>query len=344
MAFVSAVPLAIRPPQSLPACTSRPNRAIRTRRAVVRACEAMPTMPAVIRRARNPQDLHIVYAVWNAVCKHEGAHPLSPDEDDAAHTTVHLVARSPDGVAVGAARLVREAQNVRLDRVAVLPDWRGQGIARALVDRMLVMAGPAEGAVYVSASRGSEMAFYSILGFDVVGDERVENGLIVRTMMYSAPVCAPSAGCVGLHHTSIRVGDIEKSLAFYGSLGFTVSDKFVTSGGARACYVEGLGARLEFVETKDGSGGLAGVQGVPPSGFDRLVFDVTKACTDLESFLQHLKRRNGGALEIAADPAQQVLGATVVSIATISDPDGMPIEFFRTEAQVPGELRTRVSW
>lgn len=299
----------------------------------------------IVKRARNSKDLTRIYDVWNAVASAEELPPLVPDERDAAESTVHLLAVTrDDSKIVGGARLLRIEQNARLDRVCVLPEWRHRGIGRALVNKLLTLVDEVPGAIYVHASRGPEMGFFSILGFESVGNDRLERGTIVRTMMHRIPVCAPSAGCVGLHHTSIRVSDIERSLAFYGSLGFTVSEKFVTSAGSRACFVEGLGTRLEFVETVNGSGGLSGVQGVPPAGFDRLVFDVTKACTDLETYLQHLARRNGGLLDIAGPPAKQIVGACIMSVASISDPDGLPIEFIRREAQVPSELRTRVKW
>lgn len=259
-------------------------------------------------------------------------------------TTAHVVARAADGRVIGGARLLRVGPNARLDRVCVLPEYRGRGVGRMLVERLLVLAAPVQGAIYANATRGGEMGFYSILGFESLGGDKMENGIVVRTMVHRTPVCAPSVGCVGLHHTSIRVSDIERSLAFYGCLGYVVTEKFFTSGGSRACFVEGLGTRLEFVESPDGKGGLSGVQGIPPAGFDRLVFDVTKACTDLDSYLQHLERRNGGFLTIAAEPAKQIVGTSVVSVASIEDPDGLPIEFIKMEAHVPGELRTRVDW
>lgn len=301
--------------------------------------------PVSVKRTSTREDLDIVYRVWNEIASTEGKPHVKPDDNDSAADTVHLIARAHDtGAPVGAARLLRVEQNARLDRVTVLPGWRGQGVGRLLVEKLLTFATAVPGAIYVNARRGTDMGFFSIVGFESVGNDRLEDGHIVRTMMYRFPMCAPSTGCVGLHHTSIRVSDIERSLAFYGSVGFFITEKFVTSGGHRACFVEGLGTRLEFVEVIDGNGALSGMQGIPPAGFDRLVFDVTKACTDLDVYLQHLERKNGGALEIAGPPSKQVVGAYVMSVASISDPDGLPIEFFRREARVPGELRTAVKW
>jgi catechol 2,3-dioxygenase-like lactoylglutathione lyase family enzyme len=133
---------------------------------------------------------------------------------------------------------------------------------------------------------------------------------------------------------AIRVVDIERSLAFYGILGFVVSEKFFTPAGARACFVEGLGVRLELVESTTGAG-VAGVQYWP--GF--LTFDVTKIAVSLDTWLDHLHRRNGGILTITAEPANQVVGSNVMSIATIEDPDGLPIDFVRIGSPISARLR-----
>lgn len=347
MAFVNPLPLTLpqrlRIHSSLSRVARKRSPVPRRNRAVITASDNSATAPT-LQRVHRERDLLAAYDVWEKVAAIEGVPKPKRDERDDAATTAHIVARSAGGRVIGAGRVLRVGQNARLDRICVLPDYRGKGVGRKLVERLLVLAAPVRGAIYVNATRGAEMGFYSILGFESLGNEKLEDGVMVRTMVYRVPVCAPGSGCVGLHHTSIRVMDIERSLAFYGSIGFVVTDKFFTSGGRRACYVEGLGTRLEFVESSDGKGGLNGVQGIPPAGFDRLVFDVTKACTDLESYLQHLQRRNGGILNVAAEPAKQVVGATVVSVATIEDPDGLPIEFIKQEAQVPGELRTRVNW
>lgn len=295
-----------------------------------------------VERRDDQEGLAAAYQLWDACAEEDDTLRVARDDADNDESTILFLAQEGSSV-VGAARMLRVGHNVRVDRVAVLPRARGKGVGRLLVEKLLRFAAPVEGAVFVRATAW-ELGFYSILGFEVQGNEVYEGGIATRVMVYRFPICAPATGCVGLHHTSIRVSDIEKSLAFYGSIGFFVTEKFMTAAGSRACFVEGLGARLEFVEAPDGRGGLTGVQGIPPAGFGRLVFDVTKACTDLQVYLDHLKRRNGGHLSIAAPPAQQVIGSQVVSVATIEDVDGLPIEFIRREASVPSALRTRVDW
>lgn len=347
MAFVPSFPVQLHSRTISPCLSgvtsSRPVQYRRRTSTIITASSDSATAPT-IQTAQTTQDLCAIRKVWDVVASHEDLLPVPREEDEDA-TTVHVIARSSHGRVIGAGRLCRVGQNARLDRVSVLPEYRGHGVGRKIVERLLVLAAPVRGAIYVEANKiAGEMGFYSILGFETLGNDKMENGVLVRTMVYRVPVCAPSMGCVGLHHTSIRVTDIERSLAFYGSLGFVVSDKFFTSGGRRACFVEGLGTRLEFVEASDGKGGMTGVQGIPTMGFDRLVFDVTRACTDLDVYLQHLQKRNGGVLTRRGEVAKQVVGGDVMSVATIEDPDGLPIEFIKQEAQVPGELRTRVNW
>lgn len=161
-----------------------------------------------------------------------------------------------------------------------------------------------------------------------------------RHMVYQVPVCAPAAGeCIGLHHTALRVQDIERSLAWYGSVGFTVYEKYFTPAGQRACFIEGLGVRIELMESTTGSG-LSGVQDLP--GF--LVFDVTRGCSDLQSFLDHLKKRNGGILDVKDKPAHEVIGANLLSSVVVEDPDGICLKFVRREGNISASLLRPVDW
>lgn len=161
-----------------------------------------------------------------------------------------------------------------------------------------------------------------------------------RHMVYQAPVCAPADGqCIGLHHTALRVLDIERSLAWYGSIGFTVTEKYFTPAGQRACFVEGLGLRIELMESTTGAG-LSGVQDLP--GF--LVFDVTRGCRDLTTFLNHLQKRNGGYLDARDGPAHEVIGAQLLSSVVVEDPDGICLKFVRREGSVSASLLRPVNW
>lgn len=298
-----------------------------------------------VSRADDVAAMAAAERVWAAGAAELG--PLSEDEEEELGADDCIAVAWAGGLPVGAGRVIMTGGNASIERLYVLPSYRGQGAGRALVGALVGVGRRAVGATYVRA-RSVELGFYSVLGFEAQGPEVVVRGATGRVMVLRVPECAPAAGCVGLHHTSIRVRDIERSLAFYGVLGFVVTDKFVTAGGNRACFVEGLGVRLEFVESSVGGAPAVGaVDGVPPfsaAGFDRLVFDVTRACTDLDTYIAHLRKRNGGYLNVRGAPATQVTGKYVVSVATIEDVDGLPVEFIRREANVPSALRTRVDW
>lgn len=287
-----------------------------------------------ITRASSDADREAAFALWRPF-------RWTRDDADDAHGTEYVLVRLEDSsTVIGAGRLQRVGVNVELSRLCVVPAYQGQGIGRKLVHFLMKEAAPIDGAVYTEATR-QELGFFSLLGFEAQGATYVNaaTGHMQRHMVYSAPVCAPSSECVGLHHTAIRVSDIERSLAWYGPVGFIVTEKFFTPAGERACFVEGLGVRIELVESSTGSG-LSGVQDWP--GF--LVFDVTRGCSDLESFLAHLRKRNGGMLTVAGQPAHQVIGSKLLSVVTVEDPDGLPIEFIRREGHVSQSLLRRVDW
>ena len=206
--------------------------------------EVSASRGAYVERVSGEVSLESAYRIWNRCLEESELGRIQPAEDDLDATTETVLARdSFTGRVIGAARLIRERQNVRIERVSVLQRARGKGIGRMLVEKLLTLAAPVDGAVYTKANAW-EMGFYSILGFESQGNDVFEGGTMRRTMVYRFPVCSPAVGCVGLHHTSIRVSDIERSLAFYGCLGFFVTEKFLTPAGARACFVEGLGMRL----------------------------------------------------------------------------------------------------
>ncbi|WP_310425770.1 VOC family protein [Chamaesiphon sp. VAR_48_metabat_135_sub] len=134
------------------------------------------------------------------------------------------------------------------------------------------------------------------------------------------------------HHISIRTADIHRSISFYECLGFTVGERF-TTGYTLACWLEGLGGRLELIQIPE-------PQPAPDSfgdehyvGYYHLSFDLTDRTPDLTTWLNDFTT----TLQTAAQPAsivllaptQQIIGTNVYEVMFIADPDSLPIEFIR---------------
>lgn len=117
-------------------------------------------------------------------------------------------------------------------------------VARSLVQSLLGAATRTQGTIYVKDAR-SELGFYSVLGFEEQGNEKPDGSSLIVSRV---PECAPSAGCVGLHHTTIRVRDIKCLLAFYGCLNLFVVSNFLTDSSSRALFAECLSVSLIDIE------------------------------------------------------------------------------------------------
>lgn len=70
-----------------------------------------------------------------------------------------------DGERLGFSVLRIEPPCAHLDLLLVLPQWRGRGIARALLDRAATVPGAAEMRVVVRASNERARSFYRARGF-----------------------------------------------------------------------------------------------------------------------------------------------------------------------------------
>ena len=94
----------------------------------------------------------------------------------------HVLAQLPDGTAVGTGRFELHGEVVRMQRVAVLPEWRGQRIGVRL---MLELEAAARQAGFRRAELHAQVpviAFYEGLGYVADGDEFEEAGLPHRLM------------------------------------------------------------------------------------------------------------------------------------------------------------------
>lgn len=141
-----------------------------------------------------------------------------------------------------------------------------------------------------------------------------------------------------MHHASIRTANIHRAIAFYELLGFVVHERF-TTGYTLACWMEGLGGRIELIQIPQPKPAPDAFHDEHYVGYYHLSFDLTEATPDLPTWLKTLKEQFLQAatehpdqhqpLNVLLEPEQQMIGDRVYEVAFIADSDGLPLEFIR---------------
>jgi catechol 2,3-dioxygenase-like lactoylglutathione lyase family enzyme len=141
-----------------------------------------------------------------------------------------------------------------------------------------------------------------------------------------------------MHHASIRTANIHQAIAFYELLGFTVRERF-TTGYTLACWLEGLGGRIELIEIPQPKPAPDAFSDEHYVGYYHLSFDLTERYLDLSSWLAEVKEKSIAAIDrdpslyqplsILLAPQQQMIGESIYEVAFIADTDGLPLEFLR---------------
>ncbi|MEM9485664.1 MAG: VOC family protein [Cyanobacteria bacterium P01_F01_bin.116] len=134
-----------------------------------------------------------------------------------------------------------------------------------------------------------------------------------------------------MHHASIRTADIHRAMAFYELLGFEVSERF-TAGITLACWMEGLGGRIELMQVPEPRPAADAFSDEHYTGYYHLSFDLTQRSKSLPAWLDQLRQNavsQNTELTVLLEPQQQMIGANVYEVAFIADADGLPLEFLR---------------
>jgi catechol 2,3-dioxygenase-like lactoylglutathione lyase family enzyme len=136
-----------------------------------------------------------------------------------------------------------------------------------------------------------------------------------------------------MHHASIRTANIHRAIAFYELLGFSVCERF-TTGYTLACWMEGLGGRIELIQIPEPKPAPDAFADEHYVGYYHLSFDLTESTPDLPSWLTSLQQRVAEITELAPlkillAPTQQQIGDRIFEVAFIADTDGLPLEFIR---------------
>ncbi len=141
-----------------------------------------------------------------------------------------------------------------------------------------------------------------------------------------------------MHHASIRTANIHNAIAFYKLLGFTVRERF-TTGYTLACWMEGLGGRIELIQIPEPKPAPDAFGDEHYVGYYHLSFDLTAVTDSLPCWLEALKENFTQAVEdnpeqvqplkVLLPPTQQMIGDRIYEVTFIADFDGLPLEFIR---------------
>ena len=126
-----------------------------------------------VEKITDLRDLDAAFTIREKVFVHEQNVPADAeyDQHDRASTTRHYLARV-DGQPAGAARWRPTDHGVKLERFAVLPEFRNQGVGEALVHRVLAdirAEAPDAAQVYMHAQLRA-IPLYERTGFRKVGE------------------------------------------------------------------------------------------------------------------------------------------------------------------------------
>ncbi|MEM7769213.1 MAG: VOC family protein [Cyanobacteria bacterium P01_A01_bin.37] len=138
-----------------------------------------------------------------------------------------------------------------------------------------------------------------------------------------------------MHHASIRTSNIHRAIAFYELLGFAVNERF-TAGITLACWMEGLGGRIELLQVPRPKPAPDAFSDEHYTGYYHLSFDLTHCANSLSEWLEQLidafatcSYPELASPTVLLKPTQQIIGDRVYEVAFIADSDGLPLEFLR---------------
>ena len=115
-----------------------------------------------------------VKAIRTKVFVEEQGVPPALEWDGLDEGSYHVLAYGPDGAPIGTGRLLQDG---RIGRLAVLPEWRGKGVGRALLEMLLVVANKMGNEEVSLHAQTRVIGFYRKRGFIRHGKEFMEAGI-----------------------------------------------------------------------------------------------------------------------------------------------------------------------
>ena len=137
-------------------------------------------MNAKIQLVKTEEDYNTVLRIRRTVFIEEQNVPesLEIENEDASF---HVLALYED-LAVGTGRWRKTSTGYKLERFAVLQEFRNKGIGREIV-RFVLDQIPSEDMIYLHAQK-SVIKFYKDLGFTIIGSTFIEADIVHAKMIY----------------------------------------------------------------------------------------------------------------------------------------------------------------
>jgi len=134
----------------------------------------------VIEQIETEQELDLAYSIRNQVFCIEQNVPYEIEMDEFDKDANHILALM-DGNPVGTARWRRTEEGVKLERFAVLKEYRKSGVGNALVKHLLSELCDSNN-IYLNAQE-SVIKFYEKYGFQVAGPRFFEASIPHKKMV-----------------------------------------------------------------------------------------------------------------------------------------------------------------
>jgi predicted GNAT family N-acyltransferase len=128
----------------------------------------------IVRATSWKNDSEALRAIRESVFICEQGVPPELEWDELDDACFHLLAINSAGKPMGTARLSPEG---RIGRMAVLKEWRGKGIGRALMERLVAEAQKTQMHQVTLHAQTQAVDFYQKFGFRVLGEEFMEAGI-----------------------------------------------------------------------------------------------------------------------------------------------------------------------
>jgi predicted GNAT family N-acyltransferase len=134
-----------------------------------------------VRPANGPAEIEAALNLrYRVFCDEQGV-PLEADQDGRDAEALHLVALDRDRL-LGTCRLLYDGGIARLGRMAVEPEARGRGIGAAILEQAERQSRAAGAKRIRLHAQTAARSLYERGGFEVEGDEFVEEGIPHVTM------------------------------------------------------------------------------------------------------------------------------------------------------------------